>query len=144
MASPNSRLSANSTNTTVNVLASAAYTSTQTSEWYQVGTYAELVLSVDVTAISGTSPTLDVYLQTKLPDEVNPCDLAAMTQITSGTPRRVLNFSSGGNSEYLVTDGTMTAGTIKTASIGGYVRVKAVIGGTNPSFTMSIDLGART
>jgi len=124
---------------TVTVLAAAAYTTTQTSDIYHIDQASMVFIEVDVTAASGTSPTLDVYLQTELPDGTNYADIAAFTQIT-GVARRAMSFVSGGNSEYLVTTATLTAGTMRPHTLGKFCRIVAKIGGTNPSFTMSINL----
>lgn len=120
-------------------LASAAQTATFTTETKGADRFVGVIVLVKVSAVSGTTPTLDVKLQTLMPDGSTWCDIAAMTQITSAL-NKALFFLSSGSAEYTVVDGTLTAGTIKTVPLGRVIRVKGVIGGTNPSFTLSIQI----
>lgn len=80
----------------------------------------ELTVTLDVTAASGTTPTLDVKLQ-HAPDDSKWSDLgAAFTQKTAAG-REVKTFTQ----------------------MHGYLRVVWTIGGTGPSFTFSIEATER-
>lgn len=104
-----------------------------------VDRYSAIKVAILITAVSGTSPTLNVYLQTLLGDDVTWSDIASLTQLTA-TGNRVLDFINGGNSEYASVDGSLAAGTIRNALLGRWVRLKFVIAGTNPSFTLSANV----
>lgn len=121
------------------------------------------ILCVQVTAASGTSPTLNVFVQDQYfpagASDVSPSvgrgagtaifdDFAAFTQIT-GTATRVLRFSSSGlvgsanaasitTADYAIADGTLTAGSVRPGPLGNIWRVKYTIGGTSPSFTFNV------
>lgn len=80
----------------------------------------ELTVTLDVTAVSGTTPTLDVKLQHS-PDGSLWSDLGtAFTQKTA-VSREVKTFTQ----------------------MHGYVRVVWTIGGTTPSFTCSVEATER-
>lgn len=106
------------------ILSSSARTSSSASEIFDVSPWSELTVLIDVTAASGTTPTLDFTLQaastataTTFHDwpTVGPFGHAAMTQITAA-----------GQAQYIF------------GGIGQYVRMKYTIGGTSPSFTFSV------
>jgi len=80
-----------------------------------VEAYKEAIILVNVTAVGGTAPTLDITLQTSFWDEPFWGDLESFPQITAvGTyVRRLTNF-------------------------GQYLRCSCVIGGTTPSFEVEI------
>lgn len=79
------------------------------------GQYEEMVLYLDVTAASGTTPTLDVVYQTTNGDGTWFTH-TSMTQATSVTTERV----------------------VVTRPIGVESRLLCTIGGTTPSFTFSV------
>ena len=81
------------------------------------------VLTVDATAVSGTTPTLDLYLDRKGPDG-NYLFIAHLTQLTAV-----------GDEEASIGPGATI-----TEVLGETVRVRWVVGGTTPSFTASISL----
>lgn len=81
------------------------------------------VLTVDATAVSGTTPTLDVYLDRKGPDG-NYLAIAHLTQITSVEDE----------------EASVGPGLTNTEMLGETVRIRWVVGGTTPSFTASISL----
>lgn len=99
----------------VTLLSSAARTATGASTANELGDVATLRLLVDVTAVSGTTPTLDITVETSYDGSTNWRSLGTFTQKTTVTTER--------------------------KSFGGcdrYVRVSYTIGGTTPSFTFSI------
>ncbi len=97
------------------LMESAAKTATGTEPAFQIPVGRELVVTLNVSAASGTTPTLDVKLQHS-PDGTQWADLGtAFAQKTA-------------------------AGLETKAFTGlhGYVRVSYTIGGTTPSFTFSV------
>ena len=77
---------------------------------------------LDVTAVSGTSPTLDVKIQEKDPVSGKYFDLLTFTQVTVISSQRK-SFGRGAG-EFL----------------GKTIRYVATIGGTGPSFTFSLSM----
>jgi len=77
---------------------------------------------LDVTAVSGTTPTLDVKIQEKDPVSGKYFDLVSFTQVTAIITQRK-NYGSG-------------AGEL----LGKVIRFVATIGGTTPSFTFSLSM----
>lgn len=100
---------------TETLFTSAARTVSEDSQAVGVNGFSTLVLHLEVSAVAGTSPTLDVRLQDSA-DGTNWADTgAAFTQTTAvGVKRLVAN------------------------NVGRYVRAVATIGGTTPSFTFSL------
>ncbi|SRR5216684_2843470 len=122
------------------------------------------IVILNISAASGTSPTLDVKVQDKLPQPAATDtsallptgtaiydDLLAYTQQTTtgtriiravtsplaaGTPSTSGSLAVG--ADYAQLDGTLTAGNYRLGPIGGQWRVKFVVGGTSPSFTFSV------
>jgi len=93
-------------------------TATATGDIFEVGDRLGLRLTLNVTAASGTTPTLDVIVETS--DDptfaTNARTLMTFTQkTTTGTQR------------------------LSAAGMDRYIRPKATIGGTTPSFTFSLD-----
>lgn len=101
--------------------------------------YSACKIEVNVTAASGTSPTLDIKLQTLLPDNTTWMDVAAFNQIT-GISKNVLDFVSAGSTVNAVTTDTLTAGTILSVLLGRRIRLRGIVAGTNPSFTVTISI----
>lgn len=97
------------------LLAEAARTATFNGAAVEIPVGRELIATLDVTAASGTTPTLDVKLQHS-PDGAIWSDLGtAFAQKTAiGTEVKVFT------------------------GIHGFVRVISTIGGTTPSFTYSV------
>lgn len=123
--------------------------------------YISCILCVQCTAASGTSPTLNVFVQ----DQLFPAaaadtvlakgtgtvifdDFYAATQIT-GTATKVVRFSGSSlvgtanaasitTCDYAISDAALTAGSIRPGPLGNLWRVKYTIGGTSPSFTFNV------
>lgn len=105
----------------VTLLASAARTTSTTSDVYEVGDKSSLHLELAITAASGTAPSLHVQIETR-------------EAYGSGTWRVVDAFP--------VQSSTATV----RRSMGGvdrFVRAVCTIGGTSPSFTFSLSGEAR-
>ncbi len=91
-----------------------------------------------VTAASGTSPTLDVYIQKLLPDNSTWQDIVHFAQATSTTNALCSFVSNASSAPAASQTASLTAGTQKATLLGKQIRVSYVIGGTNPSFTFSV------
>lgn len=124
-------------------------------------TYTDCVMPDWATAVilklvsaggTGTSPTLDVYIQQKIGTaasgqlaQAEPSgtdlydDFAAFTQCTAAASTQILRIVGGGGQgttqPTAASDAALTAGTVRNGPIGRVWRAKAKVGGTNPSFT---------
>jgi len=98
------------------LVTSGARTSSGNSSDIDILHYRNLDILIDVTAVSGTSPTLDVYIDGKFTAARKYYPIAQQTGITNV-------------SQYL----------LQLRSIPyRYIRVRWVIGGTSPSFTFGV------
>lgn len=104
----------------VTVLASTARTASGESAVIDAGSFKEAVAFLDVTAASGTTPTLTVKFQTQDPVSLKWFDLAGLTftQATAATTemKALANL------------------------LGSKIKCVYNIGGTTPSFTFSVGL----
>jgi hypothetical protein len=121
------------------ILASAARTATDVSDTLVgIERYTSAIVELDVTANSGTSQTLDVFVQTLLPDATTWQDLAHFAQFTTSNATHVASIVSGGDSIGVANQSDLAAATIKDFVLGDTWRVRFVIAGTNPSFTFAV------
>jgi len=98
------------------LLTSAARTSSGNGSDTEVGRFICAELCIDITAVSGTNPTLDVYIEGKSQYTGKYKTLFSQTGITAvGTYWFSLNPNAW-----------------------RYLRVRWVIGGSSPSFTFSV------
>lgn len=97
----------------------------------------QLNLFLNVTAASGTTPTLIVQIEKRLPDGTTYHQDWSFAQMT-GTGKRVMSLVSGGNKEEAQATGNLAAGTVNSVCFAGAMRINAVVGGTNPSFTFDL------
>jgi len=126
---------------------------------WQAGT-----ITLNVATVSGTLPTLDVYIQKKLGQaaaaDVNPGpptgtaiydDLLHFTQLTTSTTVRLANVVTAAigistvatptitaPADYAQSDAALAAGTLRMGPLSGIWRVKYVISGTTPSIAFSV------
>jgi hypothetical protein len=115
------------------ILLSLPATTTKTAEWTAAidsppQGMTGLTVDVNVNAYSGTSPTMDVYVERVNPDQVW-YQVAHMTQITGAV----------GNTSLLVAPDAATTPGMLT----GQMRIRGKMGGTTPSFTFSLTVNAR-
>jgi hypothetical protein len=115
-----------------------------------VSGYTSAILVLNVTAQSGTSPTLDVYVQQELPIVSNSTwgqvpdgtsawdDFAHFTQVAGATGTWVARVVGGSNVAAAQKDASLSAGSVANGPIGSNWRVKYVLAGTTPSFTFSV------
>lgn len=116
--------------------------------------FTAAIVMLQVTAASGTSPTLDLKIQRVITgaaasdadlDNASGTevfdDYLSFSQVT-GTATRIFPIvgagGQGANQDYAIADGTLTAGTARNGPIGRKWRAKWVITGTSPSFTFSV------
>ena len=104
---------------TVELLASAARTSSGQGAAVEIHG-KELIVTLDVTVVSGTSPTLDVKLEHS-PDGAKWTDLGAAFAQKTTAGREAKAFTQ----------------------LHGFVRVNFTIAGTTPSFTFSVEATTR-
>ena len=99
-------------------LVSGVQTATLTTGLVSTGSFRDVVAYLNVTAVSGTTPTMDIVLQDS-PDNVTWYDIptGAFTQATAISAQRIV-----------------------ATQLGGYVRAVITIGGATPSFTFSLDV----
>jgi hypothetical protein len=103
-----------------------------------VAAFSSCLITVQVGTFAGTGPTLNVYVQTLMPDGTSWCDVAAFTQVSASSVKRCMGLTNGGALEFLQTDGTLTAGTIRQMPWGDTWRIKYIVGGTNPSVPLTV------
>lgn len=99
--------------------------------------YTTALFMAKVSAVTGTSPTIDIYIQQLLPDGTTWQDIAHFAQIT-GTANRIIWFVTGASSETAVQTAALTAATIKAINIGGTIRATVILAGTNPAATVAV------
>lgn len=116
--------------TRLTVFPSASRTATATSGEFQSPWYTGIILNINCSARSGTSPTLDVKIQGKDPESGTWYDVpnAAATQITA----------TGHTSFRLGPGLAATAGVSANTFLPYSWRVVATVGGTSPNFTYSV------
>ncbi len=112
------------------------------------------ILHLNVSAASGTSPTLNVFVQDVLQPAaatdtvLNPPtnntavqvfdDYAAFTQATAAGDWLIRAYALGTSAGNVKADGSLSAGTVRVGPAGMYWRVKWTVAGTSPSFTWSV------
>ncbi|MEM4484167.1 MAG: hypothetical protein QXS19_09635 [Candidatus Methanomethylicia archaeon] len=109
-------------NESVVLLSSSARTTNGTTEDIDVGRFLYAEICIDVTAVSGTNPTLSVYIEGK--------------DRYTGKYKTLLNFENISSVQTLWGTITMLAFTL--------VRVRWTISGTSPSFTFSVSMEGKS
>jgi hypothetical protein len=108
--------------TTILNQASAAKTATGNTADLSVGAFRTLLIGYNVTAVSGSSPTLQFSLEVKGPDAVYYIAWTGASHTTQ--PQVVL--------------ATVGPGATNTVDFGATARIKWTIGGSSPSWTFSL------
>jgi len=104
---------------------SAAETATVTGADVDTEQLGSANFYLDVTAVTGTTPTLDVKIQEKDPVSGKYFDLVSFTQQTAiSSERKSYGLGAG-------------------ELLGKVIRYVATIGGTTPSFTFSLSMVGR-
>lgn len=97
---------------------SASRTATLNSGSMDVGNYTEVTLYLDVTVVTGTTPTLNIDIETSHND-TDWFDFATTLSFAEAT-------------------GVTTEVVEKSGTLGRFIRAAAIIGGTTPDFTFSL------
>lgn len=108
-----------------------------TADMTGVAALSQATLYLKTTTVTGTSPTLDVYVQKKLADASTYQDIAHFAQVTSATGR-VMSLVTGGNKEEAQQTETLSAATVNSVAFGSIWRISAVVAGTSPSFVVNL------
>ena len=116
-----------------------------------VSGYTSVIFALNVTAQSGTTPTLDIYIQQELPivgssDKVGDVpqgtsvwnDFVHLTQVTTSTGAWFASITGGSNATGPQKDGTLAAATVISGPIGSRWQVKEIVAGTSPSYTYGL------
>ena len=104
--------------TQVTVIPIGIITATSTSGTIASGNYSNLIAYLNITAISGTTPSLTVTLQDS-PDGITWYNIPAGT-FTAAT--------------------TISTQRLTISNVGQYVRTISTVTGTTPSFTVDLQL----
>lgn len=110
------------------------------------------IVTLDVQTVSGTSPTLNVYVQNKIgfpaaadTTGIAPTgtsyydDLLSFAQVTTSTTRRVFRIVGGGNVEAAAANGSLSAGSARNGPIGSVWNLKWTVGGSaSPTFVTQV------
>lgn len=115
-----------------------------------VENYTSFIARLSVGTASGTSPTLDVYIQQGMRPAVATDtatqdaqgadaniiwdDYAHFAQVTASSQVKWLRAVGGGNVSSVAQDGALGAGTVQNGPLGSIWRIKLVVAGTNPAF----------
>jgi hypothetical protein len=113
--------------------------------------FTSAIVTVNVNTVSGTSPTMSVYIQNKLPQAAagdlsgGPAsgtaiydDLMSFAQVSTSSTIQVARIVGGSNVMHAQQDAALGAGSFALGPIGGTWRVKTVLAGTSPSFATSV------
>jgi len=94
---------------------------------------------LNVTAVAGSLPTLDVYLQQELPDGSFQ-DYATFAQVTGIAKRVLLVMPEQGSVESAGSDKQLVAGRVQKGPLSSKWRAAWKISGTLVSFTFAVDV----
>ncbi len=102
------------------------------------GSFLACSVALQATNTGGTTPTLNVYFQTSW-DGLAWTDRISFTQITTSASNQWAAVSGSGfaTAPTVFTDGTLAAGSKVDGMLGAYARLKFVLGGTSPAYTVT-------
>jgi hypothetical protein len=113
--------------------------------------FTSAIITAVVQTVSGTLPTLNIYVQNKLPQAAATDtsgllptgtaiydDLISFAQSTTSTTTQVCRIVGGGNTVNAQSDAALAAGTVRNGPIGGTWRIKYVVSGTTPSIALNV------
>lgn len=100
--------------------------------------YTSALFQLEVGTVSGSTPTLNVYIQTLLPDATTWNDIVSFTQVTSSTSHQLAHFVTGASTLAAVQTEALAAGSIRAMGLGCFIRVRCVVAGTTPSFGTTV------
>ncbi len=113
-----------------------------TNDWW--ASHGACTFMLNLTAIAGTTPTLNVYVQSS-PDNSTWCDMIAFNQATTAPFRRFSSVSdyTASGAEQLCVDAALTAGSSNGGKLLGYVRMKVVLAGAGATQTSTVYASCR-
>jgi hypothetical protein len=133
------------------LLNSTLTTSTNSGNMVMPQGFTSAILTCNVNTVSGSNPTLNVYIQNVLPQAASTDlssgtasgtaifdDLISFAQVTTSSTIQMARIVGGGNVMHAQQDGSLAAGSFASGPIGGTWRVKTVLTGTSPSFATSV------
>lgn len=122
------------------LVASATYTADTNSSAFELpNDIRDLKLVLNVTAASGTTPTLDVWLQTSYDDGTTYVNHSKFAQVTAADVR-VMDISRELPIAGQEFDGNILTGSADAnhGPLARKIRFSFDVGGTNPSFTAAV------
>lgn len=125
------------------VVASAARTTTGNSTAFDVSQADCLRLFLNITAVSGTTPTLILEAQ-DTPDGTNWFNVAAFTTVPSGTNPPVGAIAKVVGPANITATGLWSLIIPTDVVFGDNMRLRWTIAGTTPSFTFSVQMLAES
>lgn len=110
---------------------------------FQEFDFDSVTFELFVAAVGGTTPTLDMYIQT-LDNAGNYHDCVHFTQLTGNITQANAYYATvacGDNTRWIGQTGskTIAAGTVASPLISRSVRCAFTIGGTGPTFTITVN-----
>lgn len=124
--------------TNLAILSSAAQTATGNSAPFNVPNLKELSVYVDVTAQSGTTPTLTVWLQSSPDDGVTWYDETNLISILNNDGSKTAGSTTANNRNILDVGATTGRSVADYTVFGRTIRARWFIAGTTPSYTFSV------
>lgn len=115
-----------------------ATTGATTANAIAVEGYASAEITLTTANVSGTSPTLNVYVQKLLADGTTYDDIVSFTQLTGNTTRTLTFYGQAPSGDHASQSGALAAGTVQSCNLGHTWKVKYVIAGTTPSFDITL------
>ncbi len=120
------------------ITTSASGTTTLTGTLTGLDRYTSVELFLSVTATSGTTPTLDLYIQKMCADGVSFNDLVHFGQYTTVTTLSTATLISQIAAPYTIANAALGAGLVRADHIGHTWQIKYVLGGTTPVYTFQL------
>jgi hypothetical protein len=125
-----------------NVLTASAVAATASSAAFSLPMADSYDLVLNITSVTGTTPTMDLVLQTSIDGGTTFVDLPLRyTQKTAaGVAHLVFRLGLGENEVALEQAGADTGGTLAKNCVFDpqNMKLKYTIGGTNPTFTFTV------
>jgi hypothetical protein len=117
---------------------------TTTSGNQEIRGASRLAVHLKVTAVSGTTPTIDVWLQHSVDGGVTWDDFAHFAQLTAAGDRIIQHSCDvvSGTPEHVAQDAALAAATVRHGPLGALTRAKVTLGGTTPAATVQVKVTA--
>ena len=113
--------------------------------------FTSAIVSLNVNTVSGTSPTMNVYIQNKVAQALSTDltgalptgtaiydDLISFTQMTTSSSTQICRIVGGGNAVGAQHNKSLGAASVASGPIGGTWNVAWTHGGTSPSFNFNV------